>query len=92
MLHKIVETGETDDKCTNLLKYSCYACYNDYFFLFLHQTIHADNYNRYYNHRDRHVGYHICYDYKKLQFSLKEPGITPIYFFHLSMLTMLEMT
>ena len=33
MLHKILETGETDDKCNNLLKYSCYACYQDYFFL-----------------------------------------------------------
>ena len=32
MLHKILETGETDDKCNNLLKYSCYACYQDYFF------------------------------------------------------------
>ena len=35
MLHKIVEIGETDDKCNNLLKYSCYACYQDYFFSFL---------------------------------------------------------
>ena len=35
MLHKIVETGKTDDKCNNLLKYSCYACYQDYFFSFL---------------------------------------------------------
>ena len=34
MLHKIVETGETDDKCNNLLKYSCYACYQDYFSFF----------------------------------------------------------
>ena len=24
MLHKIVETGKTDDKCNNLLKYYCY--------------------------------------------------------------------
>ena len=32
MLHKIVETGKADDKCNNLLKYSCYACYQDYFF------------------------------------------------------------
>ena len=32
MLHKIVETGKTDDKCNNLLKYSCYACYQDYLF------------------------------------------------------------
>ena len=35
MLHKIVETGETDDKCNNLLKYSCYACYQDNFFSFI---------------------------------------------------------
>ena len=34
MLYKIVETGKTDDKCNNLLKYSCYACYQDYFFSF----------------------------------------------------------
>ena len=34
MLYKIVETGKTDDKCNNLLKYSCYACYQDYFFFF----------------------------------------------------------
>ena len=34
MLHKIVETGETDDMCNNLPKYSCYACYQDYFFSF----------------------------------------------------------
>ena len=49
MLHKIVEIGETDDKCNNRLKYSCYACYQDYFF-FLRQTRHADYYNRYYYH------------------------------------------
>ena len=30
MLYKIVETGKTD-KCNNLLKYSCYAFYQDYF-------------------------------------------------------------
>ena len=34
MLHKIVETGKTDDKYNNLLKYSCYACYQDYLFSF----------------------------------------------------------
>ena len=34
MLHKIAETGKTDDKCNNLLKYSCYACYQDYFSFF----------------------------------------------------------
>ena len=34
MLHKIVETDKTDDKCNNLLKYSCYTCYQDYFFFF----------------------------------------------------------
>ena len=34
MFHKIVETGKTDDKCNNLLKYSCYACYQDYFSFF----------------------------------------------------------
>ena len=34
MLHKIVETGKTDDKSNNLLKYSCYACYQDYLFSF----------------------------------------------------------
>ena len=39
MLHKIVETGKTDDKCNNLLKYSCYACYQDFFPC---QTRHAD--------------------------------------------------
>ena len=51
-------------------------------FFFLRQTRHADYYHRYYNHRDRHFGYHIrdrnCYDKKELQFSLKGPGITPI--------------
>ena len=31
MLHKIVETGKINDKCNNLLKYSCYARYQDYF-------------------------------------------------------------
>ena len=34
MLHNIVETGKTGDICYNLLKYSCYACYQDYFFSF----------------------------------------------------------
>ena len=38
-------------------------------FFFLHKTRRADYYHRYYNHTDRHVGYHIwirdCYDYKK---------------------------
>ena len=34
MLHKIVETGETDGKCNNLLNYSCCACYQDYLFSF----------------------------------------------------------
>ena len=34
MLHKIVETGKTDDKCNNLLQYSCYACYQIYYFFF----------------------------------------------------------
>ena len=46
MLHKIVETGKTDDKSNNLFKYSCYARYQEYFF-FLRQTRHADYY--YYN-------------------------------------------
>ena len=32
MLHKIVETGKADDKCNNLLKYSCHACYQDFIF------------------------------------------------------------
>ena len=32
MLHKYVETGKTDDKRNTLFKYSCYACYQDYFF------------------------------------------------------------
>ena len=32
MLHKIAETGKTDDKCNILLQYSCYACYQDYLF------------------------------------------------------------
>ena len=34
-------------------------------YFFLHQTRHDDYYHRQYNHRDRHVGYHIwdsnCY-------------------------------
>ena len=51
-------------------------------FFFLHQTRHADYYHRYYNHRDRHVGYHIGIEIimikKELQFSFKGPGITPI--------------
>ena len=34
MLHKNVETGKTDDKCNNLLKYSCYAGYQDYLLSF----------------------------------------------------------
>ena len=34
MFHKIVETGKTDDKCNNLLKYHCYACYQDFFSFF----------------------------------------------------------
>ena len=34
MLHKIVETGKTDDKCNKLLKSSCYACYQYYFSFF----------------------------------------------------------
>ena len=34
MLHKIVETGKTNDTCNNLPKYSCYACYQDYLFSF----------------------------------------------------------
>ena len=32
MLYKIVETGKTGDKCNNLLKYSCFACYQDSLF------------------------------------------------------------
>ena len=55
MLHKIVETGKVDDKCKNILKYSCYACYEDIFF-FLRQTRHADYYHRYYNHRTGMLG------------------------------------
>ena len=81
MLHKIVETGKTDDTCNNLLKYACYAYYQDYFF-FLRQTRHADYHHRYNHDRDRHAGYHIwdrnCYDLKELKFSLKGPGITLI--------------
>ena len=34
MLYKIVETGKTDDKCNILLKYSCYACYQEYLLSF----------------------------------------------------------
>ena len=34
LLHKSVETGKTDDKCNNPLKYSSYACYQDYLFSF----------------------------------------------------------
>ena len=34
MLHKIVDTGKTDDKCNYLLKYYCYACYQDNLFSF----------------------------------------------------------
>ena len=45
MLHENVETGKTDVKCNNLLKHSCYSCYQDFLF-FLHQTRHA-----YYFHR-----------------------------------------
>ena len=33
MLHKIVETGKTDDKCKKS-PYSCYACYQDFFSFF----------------------------------------------------------
>ena len=77
MLHKIVETVKTDNKCNNLLKYSCYACYQDKFF-FLRQTRHADYYHRYYNHRGRHVGYHIwdgnVVIKKNFSFHLKEQG------------------
>ena len=29
MLHKIVETGKTDDKSNNLFKYFCYARYQE---------------------------------------------------------------
>ena len=29
LLHKIVQPGETDDKCYILLKYLCYECYRD---------------------------------------------------------------
>ena len=36
---QIVETGETDNKCNNLLKYSCYACYKDFFFTKLDMLI-----------------------------------------------------
>ena len=34
MLHKIVVTGKTDNKCNNLLKYSRDACYQKYFYYF----------------------------------------------------------
>ena len=34
MLHTIVETGKTADKCNNLLKYSCHTCYQDIFSFF----------------------------------------------------------
>ena len=59
MLHKIIEAGKTDDKCVisslNILvmhvtKINCILSL---------PTWHADNYHRYYNHRDMHVGYHI---------------------------------
>ena len=83
MLHKIVETGKTDDKCYNILKYSCYACYQDYSFSFFAKLdMLITTIGIIFSHRDRHVGYHIwdrnCYDLKELQFSLKGPGITPI--------------
>ena len=35
MLHKLIEIGKTDDKCIFLLKYSCYAYYQDYCFSFV---------------------------------------------------------
>ena len=34
MLHNIAETDKTEDKCNYLLKYSCYACYQDFFLFF----------------------------------------------------------
>ena len=32
MLHKIVETGKTNDKRNNLLRFSCYAHFQDFSF------------------------------------------------------------
>ena len=34
MLYTIIETGKTGDMCYNLLKYSCYACYQELFSFF----------------------------------------------------------
>ena len=55
MLHKILKTGTTDDKCKFFL--NTFARHVTKI-VFLHQTRHADYYHGYYNHRDRHVGYH----------------------------------
>ena len=45
---------------------------------FLRQTKHADYYNMYYNHRDRHVGYifgiEIVMIKKNFSFHLKDQG------------------
>ena len=82
MLHKIVETGETDDKCNNLLKYSCYACYQDYFFSFfarLDMLITAIGIiTTGTGMLGTTFGIEIVMIIKKIQFSLKGPGITPI--------------
>ena len=65
MLHKIVETGKTDNR--GLISLNIVVMHvTKIIVFFLRQTKHADYYHRYYNHRDRHVGYPIldrnCYD------------------------------
>ena len=80
MLHRIVETGETDDKCNNLLKYSCYACYQDFFFFakldMLITNIGIITIGT--GMLGTTFGIEIVMIIKKLQFSLKGPEITPI--------------
>ena len=81
MLHKIVETGETDENCKYLLRYSCYACYQDYFSFFakldmLITTIGIRTIAT--GMLGTTFGIEIVMIIKKIQFSLKEPGITPI--------------
>ena len=96
MIHKIVETGKKDEKCNNLLKYSCYACYQDYLFSYfakldmLITTIGIKTIGT--GMLGAIFEIEIVLIKKNFCFSLKGPGTTPIYILSFSMLTMPEMT
>ena len=92
---QIVETGETDDKCTNLLKYSCYACYIDFFSFFakldmLITTIGIITIGT--GMLGTTFGMEIVMIIKKTSVFIERTRNNTYIYFHLSILTMPEMT